>query len=647
MIVRAFLLLLVLPVFPVLPVAAQSVRVAGTVITADSTPVRGARVVLHQIGSETQGPLDSTRADQSGRFRFAFRPDTATFYLLSARRSGIEYFSPPLSTNPTRPDTAVSIVVYDTSSTAPVAVEARHLVLTRPDSDGSRNALDLIVLQNGGRRTRVAPDTLRPSVTLPLPPGTAGLQVGESEVSTESVRRRGDSLMITAPIAPGEKQITVQYRVLPGRTTVELPVQRAGQKINVLLEETGARVSGAGMTFADSQVIQGRSFRRWTGVTTIPGAIRIALPGTPRAAASLLVALVVALGVTLLGAGWYLLSRQSRQTPLPVDDLLDAIAALDARYLGRKDETPAAEWSSYLGERARLKTRLAKLLVFVFAWVVLACGRTPAQRGAIQLIDDAGDTLRLASPARRVVSLIPATTELLFAIGADSAVVGRTSYCDYPAAAKAVPDLGDGIKPSIEAVVSHRPDLVILYNSGQNAAVAGRLRELGIAAIRLNTDALSDVGRVSKMLGRLTGHQRGADSVNAVFDTALAAATRPPQSNPPKVLLLVWEQPPMTIGRGSFLSELVERAGGENLFADVTASSGVVSIEAVAARNPDLIFTTIEGPSSFASHPEWQVVPAVREHRFLQVSGSEFNRPSPRAPAAIRQLAARLSQAGR
>jgi iron complex transport system substrate-binding protein len=290
---------------------------------------------------------------------------------------------------------------------------------------------------------------------------------------------------------------------------------------------------------------------------------------------------------------------------------------------------------------------LAKLLLFLSLGASLACGRTPAQRGSIQLVDDAGDTLRLAAPARRVVSLIPAATELLFAIGADSAVVGRTSYCDYPAAAKAVPDLGDGIKPSIEAILARRPDLVVLYNSGQNAAVAGRLRELGVPEIRLNTDALSDVDRVAKLLGRVTGHQRAVDSVTAVFDTALAAATRPAGGVRPKVLLLVWEQPPMTIGRGSFLSELVQRAGGENLFDDVTASSGVVSIEAVAARNPDLIFTTTEGPSSFASRPEWQVVSAVREHRFLRVSGSEFNRPSPRAPSAIRELAARLSGVNR
>ena len=272
-----------------------------------------------------------------------------------------------------------------------------------------------------------------------------------------------------------------------------------------------------------------------------------------------------------------------------------------------------------------------------------ACRKHPPEAGgSIRVVDDAGDTIRLQSPARRVVSLIPASTELLFAIGAGSSLVGRTSYCDYPPAAKAVPDLGDGIKPSIEAVLAQRPDLVVLYNSGQNAAVAGRLRELGIPALRVNTDALSDVDRVVRILGTLTGRQHGADSVAAVFDTSLAAATRPVKGHRPRILLLVWEQPPMTIGRGSFLHELVERAGGENLFADVAASSGVVSIEAVAARDPDLIFTTNTGPAAFATRPEWQVVPAIREHRFLGVSGSEFNWPSPRAPAAIRELTARM-----
>ena len=108
-----------------------------------------------------------------------------------------------------------------------------------------------------------------------------------------------------------------------------------------------------------------------------------------------------------------------------------------------------------------------------------------------------------------MVSLIPATTELLFAIGAGPVVVGRTAWCDYPAAAARVPNLGDGIAPNVEAVLASRPDLVILYNSAQNADIAARLRELGIAALRLNTDSLGDVERVGRLLGRLTGHVAG------------------------------------------------------------------------------------------------------------------------------------------
>jgi iron complex transport system substrate-binding protein len=266
-----------------------------------------------------------------------------------------------------------------------------------------------------------------------------------------------------------------------------------------------------------------------------------------------------------------------------------------------------------------------------------------APAAAMRVVDDAGDTVAVRAPVRRVASLIPATTELLFAMGAGGAVVGRTTWCDYPPAAARVTNLGDGINPTLEAVLAVRPELVLLYNSAQNASAAARLRELGIPAALLNTDRLEDVPRVSRLLGRLTGRQRGGDSVVAAFDSALTAATAPTAVRRPKVLLLVWEQPPMTIGRGSFLSELVRRAGGQNLFDDVTTTSGTVSIEAVAARDPDLILTTTDGPSAFATRPEWQVVRAVRERRFLQVTGSEFNRPSPRAPAAIRTLAGRIA----
>ena len=285
-------------------------------------------------------------------------------------------------------------------------------------------------------------------------------------------------------------------------------------------------------------------------------------------------------------------------------------------------------------------------LVLVIALALLACGRpSSGARGTVVVVDDAGDSVSVHAPAARVVSLIPATTELLFAIGAGAAVVGRTQWCDYPPEALRVTDLGPGINPNLEAVLAARPDLVVLYHSAQHAAAAARLRELGTPAIRVNTDALADVGRVGHLLGRLTGHTRGADSMSAAFDTALAAAgAAGRRERKPRVLILVWEQPPMTLGRGSFLSELVERAGGENVFGDIASSSGPVSIEAVSARDPDLILTAAAGPASIVDRPEWQVVRAVRERRLLRITGTEYDRPGPRSPGAIRALAARLRE---
>jgi hypothetical protein len=357
-----FVILPIFPVFPVLPAAAQTIHAAGAVLKSDSTPVPGGRVVLHQVGRTRQGPLDSTRTDRRGRFRFVFRPDTSALYLLSVRHAGIEYFSSPVHTNPGRPDTTIRVIVYDTSSTAPVSLEARHLVLTRPGEDGSRNVLDLIVLLNGGRQTRVAPDSAGASWGGVLPAGTIGLELGASDVSPDAVIRRGDSLLVAAPLAPGEKQVTVQYVVPAGRKHLELRFTEPVSGINVLAEENGVVVSGGSMTLADSQVLQGRSFRRWTGALPAGGTLRVALPGRPRVPEWLLPSLVAAIVLVLGGAGWHFLGRQTVSPAATPAVLLDAIAALDARYLGREAETSAQDWSSYQAERRSLKAQLEAAL---------------------------------------------------------------------------------------------------------------------------------------------------------------------------------------------------------------------------------------------------------------------------------------------
>lgn len=271
-----------------------------------------------------------------------------------------------------------------------------------------------------------------------------------------------------------------------------------------------------------------------------------------------------------------------------------------------------------------------------------ACAPPAAVAGPLRVVDDAGDTVSLAGPARRVASLIPAATELLFAIGAGPQVIGRSAWCDYPASVAAVANLGDGINPNVEAIVGARPDLVVLYESPQNTGAAARLRALGIPTVRLRTDRLADVPRHARLLGILTGHTADADTLSRRFQAQLDSL--PPTTDPhaPSVFFLVWDQPPTTIGGGSYLSELVSRAGARNTFADLAAPSGTVSIEVVAARDPDLVFWFSETPPAFAERPEWKAVRAIRERRFLEVHGSEFNRPSPRAPQAIRTIAERV-----
>ncbi len=276
-----------------------------------------------------------------------------------------------------------------------------------------------------------------------------------------------------------------------------------------------------------------------------------------------------------------------------------------------------------------------------------ACS-APAQRpdAGLVIVDDAGDSVRLAQPARRIVSLSPATTELVFALGAGDRLVGRTRWCDYPPAALAVPSVGDGLPPNIESVLAQAPDLVLVYRSPQNAAALERFRAAGIAAVQLGIDHLADVPRLARLLGPAVGRGAAGDSLATAFEAGVRAAAERtaalPEGRRPRVLLLAWDQPPIAIGAGSFQSEILALAGARNLFADLSAPSATVSIEAIAARDPDLVLVADSGLPAIAGRPEWAAVPAVRERRFVRLVTSVFGRPSPRAMEAVAELRAAL-----
>ena len=254
---------------------------------------------------------------------------------------------------------------------------------------------------------------------------------------------------------------------------------------------------------------------------------------------------------------------------------------------------------------------------------------------------------RADGPSQRIVSLLPSFTEILFAIGAGDRVVGRTAWCDYPAAARAVPSVGDGMPPNVEAVAARQPDLVVLYNSGPNVTAAKQLERLGIRTILLDLNRLEDLGPAARTLGRLTGgrggHEAVADSLAAAMDS-LAARPPPPAST--SIVFVVWDNPPIIIGRGSYLHQLAVLAGARNVFEDVTVPSAQVSLETIAARNPAwvAVLTDSAAPPAFAKRREWRSVRAVREGHFLLLQGSLFGRAGPRSGEAVRALKALLTR---
>lgn len=240
-------------------------------------------------------------------------------------------------------------------------------------------------------------------------------------------------------------------------------------------------------------------------------------------------------------------------------------------------------------------------------------------------------------PARRIVSLAPSSTELLFALGVGDRLVGRTTWCLYPPEARRVPSVGDGLNPNIEAVVARQPDLVVLYRSQLTDAAAVQLGRLGIQAVVLAQDRLEDVAHAARVLGPLIGRKAAGDSIAAGMEALLSGAPPAPIA---RVAFVVWDNPPIVIGGGSYLDQLATLAGGANVFHDLGGASATVSIETIVARDPDVILVLSDSSAlpAFSQRREWRAIRAVRERRFVVLPADLFGRPSPTARAAVAAL---------
>src|SRR5437016_6357348 len=295
--------------------------------------------------------------------------------------------------------------------------------------------------------------------------------------------------------------------------------------------------------------------------------------------------------------------------------------------------------------RWTVRAHLAGLLALAAA--ACARGERAPSDGRFAVGDDAGRRVSLAAPPRRIVSLLPSSTEILFAVGAGDRLVGRTAWCDYPPAALAVPSVGDGMPPNVEAVAARRPALVVLYRSGPNVTAAAQLERLGIRTVLFDLNRLEDLGPVARRLGVLTGRRAAGDSLARAMDSLVSQSPESPTPGTKSLVFIVWDNPPIVIGAGSYLDQLAWLAGARNVFHDIGTPSAQVSIETIAARKPDFIAVLSDTAARprYADRPEWRVVAAVRKGRFLFLPGRLFGRPGPRAAEAVRELRRRLETA--
>ena len=292
----------------------------------------------------------------------------------------------------------------------------------------------------------------------------------------------------------------------------------------------------------------------------------------------------------------------------------------------------------------RSRVLVAYVGIALAAIAIASCApRGSEPRDANALRDDFGRTIVLAPTPHRVVSLNPTTTETIFAIGAGARLIGRSHWDEWPAAAKAVPDMGNGIGINVEQIVAARPDLVLLYASEDNRAAAARLESAGIRTISLRIDRVAEFDRATRLLGRVLG-----DSARAAYtaDTVQQSLTRVQRATAGlKRTSVVWpliDASPMVVGGGSFLNELISVAGGRNIYSDIDRPSPLVSIEDVAALNPDYVIRGGEGGSSAPLTGVWRAVPAVELGHIITVPTTLVLRPSVQMGEAAAILARAL-----
>ena len=271
--------------------------------------------------------------------------------------------------------------------------------------------------------------------------------------------------------------------------------------------------------------------------------------------------------------------------------------------------------------------------------LLLAAGAAQAQ---LRVTDDYGRAVVLAAPARRVVSLAPHLTELMYAAGAGARLVGALEYSDYPSEAKALPRVGSEASIDLEALVALRPDLVIAWPNAGSARAVERIAALGIPVFRSEPRELEDIARTMETLGRLAGTQAAASAAASAFrDRAASIERRYAQRARVRVFYQVWDRPLVTVNGDHVISKVMRLCGGENVMAALPALAPEIDRETVLRAGPEAIVASGPDGARPAWLDDWRAFPAlaaVRHDNLYSIRPELLQRHTPRLLDGAQEL---------
>ena len=337
-------------------------------------PIANQWVVLHRVGSDRAGPLDSARTSTNGHFGFRYKTsgDTSAVYFVSTTYGGVAYFTTPLRGPAVSGDDA-NLTVFDTTS-GPVAIKlgGRHLIIGLPGANGLRPIGEVYELANDSTVTLVARDSLSPVWSAHVPAPAVNFQLNTSgELSSGAISHRGTTVGLYVPLSPGIRQLAFTYELPAKAFPLSIPIERPTGVFEILIQEPTARVQGPALREMAPASTEGRVFRRFLAQDLSANAVfRIDVPqivGAERERVYFGVgfALLAAMVVSLLFAARRSAPRPAVVRAEPVESasrsLMRAIAALDTEF-ERAAATTEAERASYRAKRAALKSQLVAAL---------------------------------------------------------------------------------------------------------------------------------------------------------------------------------------------------------------------------------------------------------------------------------------------